>query len=237
MLKSIFTFGSLVLSLCALVGCGGGGSSEATYTLPEGTSFTIYLTNPTTITSGGVRYNFADDTITNIKTGVTSSSFSDYTSSAYKTAYDEAYKTAYEAAIAGGASQSDAEDAARAAGETAGNSAKNTADASITQAAENLRGNSISAIFVAGESLTGTIYINPNENACIYSMEGNLESTFNLTIKWGSVFDDAQGTIPETIRLKNCTIADRKVYGSVDSWTFSYNGMAVAGKNGTVNPL
>jgi hypothetical protein len=79
--------------------------------------------------------------------------------------------------------------------------------------------------------------MNPDEYECVYSVDGNLNSTFNLTIKWGTVFDDAQGTVPQTIRMTNCTIAEKKVYGSVDSWYCVYQGYAFTGTSGMINPL
>jgi hypothetical protein len=51
-----------------------------------------------------------------------------------------------------------------------------------------------------------------------------------MTIRWG-------GSTPQIITLVNCTIADKKVYGSVDAWAFVYRDMTVAGTGGMVNPL
>jgi hypothetical protein len=104
----------------------------------------------------------------------------------------------------------------------------------IKSAAETLQGNptSLSAIFTVGELLTGTLVINPEEYECNYSIEGNTESTFNLTIRWGTL---ANGQV---IHLTNCSIQDKKVNGTVSTWSYVLDdGITVSGNGGTINPI
>jgi hypothetical protein len=188
MLKFFSLLGAVSLTALGLLSCGGGGSTESTYELPEGTTFTILLESPTKISQ-----TVDDETYT------------------YDIKNDQVLDST-------GAIVED-----------------NDVSSEMRAVAKNFM---LSAIFTSGELFKGTLYLMSKDTyESVYSVDGNLKSTFNLTIKWGTVFDDAQGTVPQTIRMTNCTIAEKKVYGSVDSWYCNYEGYAIRGTSGTINPL
>jgi hypothetical protein len=186
MLKFFSLLGAVSFTALGLLSCGGGGSTESIYELPEGTTFTIVLESPTKVTdtTEKVTYDIKNDQVLDSTTGEV------------------------------------IED--------------NDVTSDMRAVAKNFM---LSVIFSSSELFKGTLIMNPDEYECVYSVDGNLNSTFNLTIKWGTVFDDAQGTVPQTIRMTNCTIAEKKVYGSVDSWYCVYQGYAFTGTSGMINPL
>lgn len=189
MLKFLSLLGVVSFTALGLLSCGGGGSTESIYELPEGTTFTILLESPTKISQTAedgetYTYDIKSDQVLDSKGAVV---------------------------------------------------VDNEVSVDMRKVAKNFM---LSAIFTSGELFKGTLYLMSKDTyESVYSVDGNLKSTFNMTIKWGTVFDDAQGTVPQTIRMTNCTISEKKVYGSVDAWYCNYEGYAITGTSGTINPL
>jgi hypothetical protein len=161
--------------------------------LPVGTSFAIYLTEPVSVVSSA----------SGVKFDLTTGKVTDSDGTVYNTIQEYVQKV--------GSSES------AIALESAGNK---------------ISSESLSAIFVVKELLTGSLIINPEEYECNYSIDGNTSSTFNLTIRWGTLADG------QVIRLTNCSIQDKTVNGYVDSWSYSLeDGVKASGSGGTINPI